>query len=94
LAVFRSHPAMPLKLQHLADWQVGWDPLARSMALVTARLGVSLEQCVYVTANPAAALDAASAFPALRTVVLPADPAGAGPYLARIWAFDGQEGGV
>ncbi|HWI64576.1 MAG TPA: condensation domain-containing protein, partial [Symbiobacteriaceae bacterium] len=47
LAVFRSHPAMPLKLQHLADWQVGWDPLARSMALVTARLGVSLEQCVY-----------------------------------------------
>jgi FkbH-like protein len=50
---FRVRPEMPLRAEHIADWEVHWGPKPESLQRIAARLNIGLDSLVFLDDNPA-----------------------------------------
>ena len=49
---FRQHAGMPLRHEHISDWEVHWGPKPESLRRIAARLNIALDSLVFLDDNP------------------------------------------
>lgn len=74
-AVFRDHPEMILREEHIAVFQANWSDKARNLEAIARELSLGLSSLVLVDDNPAERALVRSLAPAVAVPELPADPA-------------------
>ncbi|MEU2494312.1 SDR family NAD(P)-dependent oxidoreductase [Streptomyces sp. NPDC007883] len=87
-AAFRSHPAMPLRPEHIAARRIDWNPKPGNIAALAAELGLGLDSLVFLDDNPVEVAAVRAACPGVLALALPADGAETTGFLDRLWAFD------
>lgn len=69
-----ARPDMVVRREHLSAWRIGWQAKHIAVTELAAELGIAVNDMVLVDDNPAELAEAEAALPALRTVLMPADP--------------------
>jgi FkbH-like protein len=69
-----ARPDMVMRREHLSAWRIGWRAKSVGVTQLAAELGIAVNDMVLVDDNPAELAEAEAALPALRTVLMPADP--------------------
>ena len=87
--VFSARAAdMPLRLDHFAAVRVNWSDKAQNIREIAAELDIGLDSLVFVDDNPHETALVAELLPAVRTILLPADPVEYRDVLAACDLFD------
>lgn len=73
--VFRSHPDMLLKEEHVAVFMANWRDKASNLEEIAQRLNIGLDSLVLLDDNPAERFQVRSAHPMVGVPELPEDPA-------------------
>lgn len=73
--VFRRHPEMLIKEEHIAVFQVNWDDKASNLVAIAGRLNLGIEALVLLDDNPAERERVRQALPTVAVPDLPDDPA-------------------
>jgi len=73
--VFRAHPEMLLKEQHLAVFQANWEDKASNLRAIAQTLNIGLDSLVLLDDNPAERAQVREALPDVAVPELPDDPA-------------------
>jgi FkbH-like protein/thioester reductase-like protein len=88
LAVFRQHPDMILRLEHLADYRINWESKSTNLADLARSLNLSLDAFLFVDDNPIECAEVRAAHPEVAVLQLPADPGDVAVFADHVWAFD------
>jgi FkbH-like protein len=75
LEVFRRHPHMVLREEHIAAFAVNWQTKAENMLLLSRQLNIGLDSMVFVDDNPAERQIIRQMLPQIEILDLPANPA-------------------
>src|SRR6266566_535607 len=86
--VFRERTDMPLRAEHIAEWEVHWEPKPGSLRRIAQRLNIGLESIVFLDDNPAEIDLVKMTLPAVRAYAMPARPEDFVPFLQRLEDFD------
>ncbi len=86
--VFRKRTDMPLKAEHVSEWEVHWEPKPDSLRRIAARLNIGLDSIVFLDDNPAEVDLVKMALPEVRAYRMPARPEQFVPFLANLEDFD------
>jgi FkbH-like protein len=73
--VFREHPEMLIREDHVAVFQANWEDKATNIASIAAELSLGLDAMVFVDDNPVERERVRQALPAVAVPELPDDPA-------------------
>ena len=73
--VFRSHPEMLLREEHIAIFQVNWIDKASNLSAIASSLNIGIDTLVLLDDNPAERAQVRAALPAVAVPELPTDPA-------------------
>lgn len=87
-AVFRHHPGMPLRPEHIAARRVDWNPKGDNIGALAGELGVGTDSFVFLDDNPVEVAAVRAAQPDVLALTLPADASEWPAFLARLWSFD------
>lgn len=85
---FRLRPEMPLRVEHIADWEVNWGPKPESLQRIATRLNIGLDSLVFLDDNPAEVDLVRRALPEVRAYRMPERPEQFCAFLAGIEDFD------
>jgi FkbH-like protein len=85
---FRARPDMPLRYEHISDWEVHWSPKPESLQRIAARLNIGLDSLVFLDDNPDEVDLVKMALPQVRAYRMPSRPEEFAPFLARLEDFD------
>ncbi|HEX5759851.1 MAG TPA: HAD-IIIC family phosphatase [Thermoanaerobaculia bacterium] len=88
LEVFQTRPEMPLRLEDFAALEIGWEPKPQGLARIAEALNVGLDSLVFVDDNPAEVSLVNQMLPAVKTLLLPPDPADFAAALDRLTEFE------
>jgi FkbH-like protein len=88
LTAIETHPAMKIRLVHLAAHEIGWRSKPESVARLAETLSLGLDSFVFVDDNPAERDAIRQAHPAVDVIPLPDDPAEYGLALDRYLGFE------
>ena len=88
---FRKRANMPLRREHISDWEVHWGPKPESLQRIAARLNIGLDSLVFLDDNPAEIDLVKMSLPQVRAYVLPSRPEQFVEFLARLEDFDQLE---
>jgi len=88
LEAFRRRPDMPLRLEHLAAWRIGWQPKAWSLQDLAAELRLGVDSFVLVDDDPVECAEVKAACPEVVVLRLPQVEAELDALLAHAWCFD------
>lgn len=69
-----ARPDMVVRREHLSAWRIGWHAKHLGVTELAAELGIAVNDMVLIDDNPAELAEVEAALPALRTVLMPADP--------------------
>lgn len=86
--VFRIRQDMPLKAEHISDWEVHWGPKPESLQRIAQRLNIGLDSLVFLDDNPAEIDLMKMALPHVRAYAMPSRPEQFVPFLAGLEDFD------
>jgi FkbH-like protein len=75
LSVFREHPEMVLKAEHIACHAINWESKPGNLRRIAEQLKIGLDSLVMVDDNPAERAAIRAALPMVAVPELPADPA-------------------
>lgn len=89
--VFRHHPGMPLRPEHIAARRVDWNPKADNLRALADELLVGIDSFVFLDDNPVEVAAVRAAQPDVLALTLPADESRWPAFLARLWSFDRAE---
>ncbi|MDG4752673.1 SDR family NAD(P)-dependent oxidoreductase [Micromonospora sp. WMMD718] len=87
-AVFRRHPGMPLRPEHVAARRITWNPKSTSLTELADELSIGVDSMVLLDDNPMETAEVAAAHPGVLALTLPADDQQIPGFLRRVWAFD------
>jgi FkbH-like protein len=73
-SVFRSHPEMLLKEEHIAVFQANWRDKATNLQAISDALNIGIDALVLLDDNPAEREQVRAALPAVAVPELPTDP--------------------
>ncbi len=86
--VFRKRRDMPLRAEHISDWEVHWDPKPQSLERIARRLNIGLDSLVFLDDNPAEVDLVRMSLPQVRAYLMPRRPEEFAPFLAGLEDFD------
>ncbi|MGE5648163.1 MAG: HAD-IIIC family phosphatase [Acidobacteriota bacterium] len=88
---FRTRANMPLRREHISDWEVHWGPKPESLQRIAARLNIGLDSLVFLDDNPAEIDLMKMALPEVRAYRLPPRPEQFVEFLSQLEDFDQLE---
>jgi FkbH-like protein len=88
LEVFERHPAMRLKLDHIAARQINWDLKSDNLKLLSTQLNLGLESFIFIDDSPLECAEVEAACPEVLVLQLPANPEDIPTFLNHVWSFD------
>jgi len=88
MAVFDSHPEMPLKREHILRRKLNWRPKSENIKSLARELGLGLDSFIHVDDNPVDCAEVEANCPEVLTLQLPAQPEDIPKFLEQVWAFD------
>src|SRR5262249_4324656 len=88
LDVFRNHPDMVLREEHIAYFGVNWEPKANNLRLAAQTLNLGLDSFVFIDDHEVECAMMRELLPEVLTVKLPSDPARYEQTLASLDCFD------
>ena len=86
--VFRERADMPLRPEHIAEWEVHWEPKPASLRRIAKTLNIGLDSLVFLDDNPAEVELVRQTLPEVRAYLMPAKPEDYAPFLDGIEEFD------
>lgn len=84
LSVFRSHPHMPIHLDDIVSYQIGWDPKPKALMQIALDLNLGLDSFVFLDDSPHERAAIRQTFPEVLTPDLPRDPVDRPAFLKSI----------
>jgi FkbH-like protein len=87
-AVFRAHPEMPLRPEHLAGSRVNWEPKSANLRSLAEELGLGIESFILVDNSATECAEVQANCPEVLALALPAEAREFAVFLDHIWAFD------
>jgi FkbH-like protein len=90
LAVFREHPAMVLKEEHVVAHRINWEPKWANLRALASELQLGLDTFIFMDDNPVECAEVSSRCPEVLTLRLPENPDTVPHFLEHVWAFDRQ----
>jgi FkbH-like protein len=85
---FRQRADMPLRPEHITDWEVHWGPKSGSLLRIASRLNIGVESIVFLDDNPAEIAFVRMVLPSVRAYQMPARPEDFVGFLANLADFD------
>lgn len=85
---FRKRTDMPLRPEHITDWEVHWGPKSESLQRIASRLNIGVESIVFLDDNPTEIAFVRMVLPSVRAYRLPARPENFVGFLANLADFD------
>jgi FkbH-like protein len=85
---FQVRDDMPLRPEHIAEWEVHWNPKPESLDRIAGRLNIGLDSLVFLDDNPAEIDLVRMARPAVRAYLMPRRPEEFAGFLAKLEDFD------
>lgn len=85
---FRVRDDMPLRPEHIAAWEVHWNPKPESLERIARKLNIGLDSLVFLDDNPAEVDLVRMASPAVRAYSMPAHPEQFAAFLWKLEDFD------
>jgi FkbH-like protein len=85
---FRVRGDMPLRPEHIAAWEVHWNPKPDSLDRIAARLNIGIDSLVFLDDNPAEVDLVRMSRPAVRAHLLPPRPEAFIAFLSKLEDFD------
>jgi FkbH-like protein len=85
---FRERADMPLRAEHVAEWEVHWEAKPESLRRIAQRLNIGLDSIVFLDDNPAEIDLVKMTLPAVRAYAMPARPEDFVPFLQSLEDFD------
>ena len=86
--VFRCHPEMPLRREHLVSSRINWQPKSVNLRALATELKLGLDSFVFIDDNPAECAEVEAGCPEVLTLRLPSDADEIPRFLRHVWAFD------
>jgi len=86
--VFRCHPEMPLKRDHLVSARINWQPKSENLRALAMELKLGLDSFIFVDDNPAECAEVEAGCPEVLTLRLPPVADDIPRFLRHVWAFD------
>ena len=80
--------AMPLRPEHITEWEVHWEPKSISLQRIAARMNIGLDSLVFLDDNPAEVEQVRQALPMVRAYRMPPRPEEYAAFLASLEDFD------
>jgi FkbH-like protein len=87
--VIAKHPAMLIRLNHLAGYRINWEPKSRNILSLAQSLKLGLDDFIFIDDSPIECGEVATNLPVVLTIRIPPDSAGAVRLLRHIWPIDG-----
>ena len=84
---FRKRTDMPLRPEHITDWDVHWGPKSESLQRIAARLNIGLDSLVFLDDNPAEIALIIMTLPSVRAYQMPTRPEDFGTILRKPCRF-------
>jgi FkbH-like protein len=88
LNVFREHPGMRLRLDHILAWRINWEPKSANLNSLAEELRLGLDSFIFVDDDPVVCEEVRLACPAVLVLPIPQDDAKISLWLQQTWAFD------
>ena len=88
LAVFRQHPDMLLRLEHLTDYRINWEAKSANLSDLSRALNLSLGSFLFIDDNPIECAEVRAVHPEVAVLQLPGDPGDLAAFADHVWAFD------
>lgn len=85
--VFKQHPEMPLRREHLASWRINWIPKSQNLRALSAELEQGLESFIFIDDDPVECAEVETHCPEVLSLQLPQDRATIPRFLKHVWAF-------
>ena len=85
---FRKRTDMPLRPEHITDWEVHWGPKSESLQRIASRLNIGVDSLVFLDDNPAEIALVKMALPAARAYQIPSRPEDFVEFLGSMEDFD------
>ena len=77
-----------LRAEHLAAWQINWQPKSENLELLAEELGLALNSFIFVDDNSYECMEVRNRHPEVLTIRLPSDPDAIPAFLDHMWIFD------
>jgi FkbH-like protein len=88
---FARRADMPLRREHVSDWEVLWGPKPESLQRIASRLNIGLDSLVFLDDNPAEVDLVRMSVPQVRAYLMPSRPEQFVDFLAQLEDFDQLE---
>ncbi len=85
---FRVRGDMPLRPEHIAGWEVHWNPKPESLDRIARRLNIGMDSLVFLDDNPAEIDLIRMARPSVRAHLMPPRPEAFASFLSKLEDFD------
>jgi FkbH-like protein len=85
---FRERTDMPLRPEHITDWEVHWGPKSESLLRIASQLNIGIESLVFLDDNPAEIALVKMALPGARAYQMPSRPEEFVRFLGNLEDFD------
>ena len=79
---------MPLRPEHITEWEVHWEPKSISLQRIAARINIGLDSLVFLDDNPAEIEQVRQALPVVRAYRMPPRPEEYAAFVAGLEDFD------
>lgn len=86
--VFRDHPEMALREEHISVFQANWTDKASNLEAIARTLNIGIDALVFLDDNPAERAQVRAALPAVALPELPSDPSWYPWFLASAGYFE------
>ncbi len=86
--VWRAHPGLRLREEHIAAWAVDWRPKSESLRALAQALGLGLETCVLLDDSPLECAEVAAFAPQVTALQLPGGSGAAARFVRHLWLLD------
>jgi FkbH-like protein len=89
--VFDKHGGMLLKREHIAAWQINWNPKSDGIPQIAKSLNIGVDSLVFIDDNPMEIDYMRGARPEVLSILLPEEPADILEAMQRLTCFDRLE---
>jgi FkbH-like protein len=88
MEVFRQHPEMPLRREHLVAARINWKAKSENLKSLATQLQLGLESFVFIDDDPVECAEVGTRCPEVLTLQLPRETDTFARFLKHVWAFD------
>jgi thioester reductase-like protein/FkbH-like protein len=86
--VFRTHPDMPLRPEHVIASRINWSRKSENLRALAAELELGLDSFIFIDDSPMECAEVRAACPEVLTLQLPPDAQQIPAFLRSVWTFD------